>query len=64
MFPLGFYNTSFCPHTSGCRGLVVAENQIELDISEHDISIAVTIPDGKTLTLVGFSIQIYFKDIP
>ncbi|XP_053098465.1 laminin subunit alpha-3 isoform X2 [Hemicordylus capensis] len=47
----GSYNATFCPHTSGCRDLVMAENQIELDITEHDISVTVKIPNGKTLTL-------------
>lgn len=51
-FPLGFFNASFCPHTSGCRDQVIAENQIELDISEPEVSVTVVIPDGRTLVLV------------
>ncbi|KAH0617776.1 hypothetical protein JD844_016351 [Phrynosoma platyrhinos] len=49
----GSSNASFCPHISGCRSLVMAENQIELDISKHSISVTVKIPNGKTMMLVG-----------
>uniref|UniRef100_A0A8C3JMH8 Laminin subunit alpha 3 n=1 Tax=Calidris pygmaea TaxID=425635 RepID=A0A8C3JMH8_9CHAR len=45
------FNASFCPHTSGCRDQVIAENQIELDISEHEVSVTVVIPDGRMLVL-------------
>ncbi|NWX20634.1 LAMA3 protein, partial [Aegotheles bennettii] len=48
---LGSFNASFCPHTSGCRDQVIAEYQIELDISEPKISVTVMIPDGKMLVL-------------
>lgn len=51
---LGSYNASFCPHMSGCRGLVMAENQIELDITEHSVSVTLQIPEGKTVVLVSF----------
>ncbi|XP_061452960.1 laminin subunit alpha-3 isoform X2 [Rhineura floridana] len=47
----GSYNASFCPHIAGCRGLVMAENQIELGVSQHDISVTVKIPHGKMLML-------------
>uniref|UniRef100_A0A670IES8 Laminin subunit alpha 3 n=1 Tax=Podarcis muralis TaxID=64176 RepID=A0A670IES8_PODMU len=47
----GSYNASFCPHIAGCRGLVMAENRIELDIPQHDISVTVKIPNGKMLVL-------------
>ncbi|XP_042299302.1 laminin subunit alpha-3-like [Sceloporus undulatus] len=47
----GSSNASFCPHISGCRGLVMAENQIELDISRHSISVTVKIPNEKTVVL-------------
>nr|XP_021142755.1 laminin subunit alpha-3 isoform X2 [Columba livia] len=47
----GSFNASFCPHTSGCRDQVIAENRIELDISEPEVSVTVMIPDGRTLVL-------------
>uniref|UniRef100_A0A6J0SY58 Laminin subunit alpha-3 n=1 Tax=Pogona vitticeps TaxID=103695 RepID=A0A6J0SY58_9SAUR len=47
----GSYNASFCPHISGCRGLVMAENRIELDITEHGVSVTLQIPEGKTVVL-------------
>ncbi|XP_075350602.1 laminin subunit alpha-3 [Mycteria americana] len=47
----GSFNASFCPHTSGCRDQVIAENQIELDISEPEVSVTVMIPDGRMLVL-------------
>ncbi|KAM9386689.1 laminin subunit alpha-3 [Phaethornis superciliosus] len=47
----GSFNASFCPHTSGCRDQVVVENQIELDISEPEVSVSVMIPDGRMLVL-------------
>ncbi|XP_032038553.1 laminin subunit alpha-3-like isoform X2 [Aythya fuligula] len=47
----GSINASFCPHTSGCRDQVIAENQIELDISEPEVSVTVIIPDRRMLVL-------------
>ncbi|KAM4686050.1 LOW QUALITY PROTEIN: laminin subunit alpha-3 [Amazona ochrocephala] len=47
----GSFNASFCPHLSGCRDQVIAENRIELDISEPEISVTVMIPDGRMLFL-------------
>ncbi|XP_064298928.1 laminin subunit alpha-3 [Phalacrocorax carbo] len=47
----GSFNASFCPHTSGCRDQVIAENQIELDISKPEVSVTVMIPDGRMLVL-------------
>ncbi|XP_009884960.1 PREDICTED: laminin subunit alpha-3 [Charadrius vociferus] len=47
----GFFNASFCPHTSGCRDQVISENQIELDVSESEVSVTVVIPDGRMLVL-------------
>ncbi|KFP91421.1 Laminin subunit alpha-3, partial [Apaloderma vittatum] len=47
----GSFNASFCPHTSGCRDQVIAENQIELNISEPEVSVTLVIPDGKMLVL-------------
>ncbi|KAJ7403885.1 hypothetical protein BTVI_74397 [Pitangus sulphuratus] len=47
----GTFKASFCPHMSGCRDQVIAENQIELDISEPTVSVTVMIPDGRTLVL-------------
>lgn len=50
---LGSFNASFCPHSSGCRDQVIAENQIELDVSEPEISVTVMIPDRRMLVLVS-----------
>uniref|UniRef100_A0A803Y0B0 Laminin subunit alpha 3 n=1 Tax=Meleagris gallopavo TaxID=9103 RepID=A0A803Y0B0_MELGA len=47
----GSFNASFCPHSSGCRDQVIAENQIELDISEPEVSVTVIIPDRRMLVL-------------
>uniref|UniRef100_A0A8C6ZTL4 Laminin subunit alpha 3 n=1 Tax=Nothoprocta perdicaria TaxID=30464 RepID=A0A8C6ZTL4_NOTPE len=47
----GSFNASFCPHTSGCRDQVIAESQIELDVSAPEVSVTVVIPDGKMLIL-------------
>ncbi|KAM8811022.1 laminin subunit alpha-3 [Eudromia elegans] len=47
----GAFNASFCPHTSGCRDQVIAESQIELDVSTPEVSVTVVIPDGKMLIL-------------
>nr|XP_056710908.1 laminin subunit alpha-3 [Euleptes europaea] len=47
----GSFNASFCPHTTGCRDLVMAENQIELEIPQHDFSVTLEIPNGKMLVL-------------
>ncbi|XP_055561723.1 laminin subunit alpha-3 [Falco cherrug] len=47
----GSFSASFCPHISGCREQVIAENQIELEISEPKVSVTVTIPDGRMLVL-------------
>uniref|UniRef100_A0A8C0I9R9 Laminin subunit alpha 3 n=1 Tax=Bubo bubo TaxID=30461 RepID=A0A8C0I9R9_BUBBB len=55
----GSFNASFCPHTSGCRDQVIAENQIELDISEPEVSVTVMIPDGRMLVLVLVPADIY-----
>ncbi|XP_054841846.1 laminin subunit alpha-3 [Eublepharis macularius] len=47
----GSFNASFCPRIVGCRDLVMAENQIELDIPQYDFSVTLKIPTGKILTL-------------
>ncbi|KAJ3586856.1 hypothetical protein NHX12_013248, partial [Muraenolepis orangiensis] len=47
----GHVNASFCPHGYGCRGVLVAENQIILDVTDHEIFLTVQIPEEKTLWL-------------
>ncbi|CAL8370062.1 unnamed protein product [Lota lota] len=47
----GHVNASFCPHGYGCRGVLVAENQIILDVTDHEVFITVQIPEGKNLWL-------------
>uniref|UniRef100_A0A8D3CNT9 Laminin subunit alpha-5 n=1 Tax=Scophthalmus maximus TaxID=52904 RepID=A0A8D3CNT9_SCOMX len=47
----GHANASFCPHASGCRNVLISENQIILDVTDHEVFITVQIPAGKTLWL-------------
>ncbi|XP_031700147.1 laminin subunit alpha-5 isoform X2 [Anarrhichthys ocellatus] len=47
----GQANASFCPHTYGCRNVLVSENQIILDVTDHEVFLTVQIPAGKTLWL-------------
>ncbi|XP_061662817.1 laminin subunit alpha-5 isoform X5 [Syngnathoides biaculeatus] len=47
----GSVNASFCPHTYGCRNVLVSENKIILDLSNHELFLSVQIPVGKTLWL-------------
>ncbi|XP_076132765.1 laminin subunit alpha-5 isoform X1 [Alosa pseudoharengus] len=47
----GHANASFCPHGYGCRSVLIAENQIILDVTDHDVIVTVRVPEGKTLWL-------------
>uniref|UniRef100_A0AAV2LXJ7 Laminin subunit alpha-5 n=1 Tax=Knipowitschia caucasica TaxID=637954 RepID=A0AAV2LXJ7_KNICA len=47
----GQTNASYCPHAFGCRNVLVAENQIILDVTDHEVFLTVQIPAGKTLWL-------------
>uniref|UniRef100_A0A672HSK1 Laminin, alpha 5 n=1 Tax=Salarias fasciatus TaxID=181472 RepID=A0A672HSK1_SALFA len=47
----GLANASFCPHASGCRDVLVSENQIILDVTDHELFLTVQIPAGRTLWL-------------
>ncbi|XP_043984093.1 laminin subunit alpha-5 isoform X1 [Gambusia affinis] len=47
----GQTNASFCPHAYGCRNVLVSENQIMLDVTQHDVFLTVQIPAGRTLWL-------------
>ncbi|XP_061781861.1 laminin subunit alpha-5 isoform X2 [Nerophis lumbriciformis] len=47
----GHANASFCPHAHGCRQVLVAENQIILDVTDHQLILTVQVPAGKTLLL-------------
>lgn len=51
---LGHANASFCPHAYGCRNVLISENQIILDVTDHELFLTVQIPAGKTLWLVSF----------
>uniref|UniRef100_A0A7N8X6G1 Laminin subunit alpha-5 n=1 Tax=Mastacembelus armatus TaxID=205130 RepID=A0A7N8X6G1_9TELE len=44
-------NASFCPHAYGCRNILVSENQIILDVTDHEVFLTVQIPAGKKLWL-------------
>ncbi|XP_045314895.1 laminin subunit alpha-3 isoform X1 [Leopardus geoffroyi] len=48
----GVFRASFCPHTLGCRDQVIAEDQVEFDISEPEVAVTVEVPEGKSLVLV------------
>ncbi|XP_013886048.1 laminin subunit alpha-5 [Austrofundulus limnaeus] len=47
----GITNASFCPHAYGCRNVLVSENQIILDVTQHSLFLTVQIPADKTLWL-------------
>ncbi|XP_056377714.1 laminin subunit alpha-3 isoform X2 [Hyla sarda] len=47
----GNLNVSYCPHTFGCRGLVIAGNRISLDVTNLDLSVTVKTPPDKPLLL-------------
>ncbi|OXB67886.1 hypothetical protein ASZ78_005568 [Callipepla squamata] len=47
----GQTNATFCPHGYGCRSLVVAEDQIVLDVTDNDLMVVVRVPEGKQLWL-------------
>ncbi|XP_059188801.1 laminin subunit alpha-5 isoform X2 [Centropristis striata] len=47
----GHANASFCPHAYGCRNVLVSENQIILDVTDHEVFLTVQIPADKTLWL-------------
>lgn len=48
----GHANATFCPHGYGCRSVLISENQIILDVTDHEVIVTVQVPDGKTLWLV------------
>ncbi|XP_033854379.3 laminin subunit alpha-3-like isoform X1 [Acipenser ruthenus] len=54
---VGSFNASFCPHTSGCRDQVIAENRIALDVTDQELLVNLKVPNGKTLT-VGYILVI------
>ncbi|XP_028307698.1 laminin subunit alpha-5 isoform X2 [Gouania willdenowi] len=45
----GHTNASFCPHAYGCRNVLVSENQIILDVTDHELFLTVQIPAERTL---------------
>ncbi|XP_072567322.1 laminin subunit alpha-3 isoform X1 [Paramormyrops kingsleyae] len=47
----GTFNATFCPHISGCRVQVVAEQSISLDVPRPELTVTLRVPLGKTLTL-------------
>lgn len=51
----GHANASFCPHAYGCRDVLVSENQIILDVTDHEVFLTVQIPAGRMLWLVSSS---------
>lgn len=51
--PTGHFNASFCPHAYGCRNVLVSENQIILEMTDHELLVTVQIPADRTLWLVS-----------
>ncbi|XP_073731136.1 laminin subunit alpha-5 [Misgurnus anguillicaudatus] len=47
----GHVNTSYCPHAYGCRSVVMSENQIILDVTDHEVIVTLRVPDKRTLWL-------------
>ncbi|XP_057219104.1 laminin subunit alpha-5 isoform X1 [Triplophysa rosa] len=47
----GHAKVSFCPHGYGCRSVVMAENQIILDVTDHEVILTLRAPDRRTLWL-------------
>ncbi|XP_031802383.1 laminin subunit alpha-3 isoform X2 [Sarcophilus harrisii] len=47
----GSFSAYFCPQVFGCRNLVIAESQTNLDLSEPEFSVTIKVPDGKSLML-------------
>ncbi|XP_072512537.1 laminin subunit alpha-5 isoform X2 [Salminus brasiliensis] len=47
----GLANATFCPHGYGCRSVLISENQIILDVTDHEVIVTVRVPDDKTLWL-------------
>ncbi|XP_029690196.1 laminin subunit alpha-5 isoform X2 [Takifugu rubripes] len=47
----GQFNASFCPHAYGCRSVLVSENQIILDVTDHELLVTVQILANRTLWL-------------
>jgi len=43
-FP-GHVNASFCPHGYGCRSVVMSENQIILDVTDHEVILTLRVLD-------------------
>lgn len=48
----GVFRASFCPHVLGCRDQVISGDEVEFDISEPEVALTVTAPEGKSLVLV------------
>ncbi|CAM4653046.1 unnamed protein product [Caretta caretta] len=47
----GQAKAAFCPHGYGCRSVVVAENQIILDLTDNELTVIVRVPAGQQLWL-------------
>ncbi|XP_036446627.1 laminin subunit alpha-5 isoform X2 [Colossoma macropomum] len=47
----GRANATFCPHGYGCRSVLISENQIILDVTDHEVVVTVRVPDDRTLWL-------------
>lgn len=48
----GVFRASFCPHVLGCQDQVISGDEVEFDISEPEVALTVTVPEGKSLVLV------------
>uniref|UniRef100_A0A8C9SXP0 Laminin subunit alpha-5 n=1 Tax=Scleropages formosus TaxID=113540 RepID=A0A8C9SXP0_SCLFO len=47
----GYANATFCPHGYGCRSLIISENQIILDVTDHEILLTIQAHGGRMLWL-------------
>ncbi|KAM9343060.1 laminin subunit alpha-5 isoform 2-T2 [Pholidichthys leucotaenia] len=47
----GTVTAAFCPHAYGCRDVLVSEETIILDITDHEVFVTAKVPPGKTLWL-------------
>lgn len=61
VFILGHANASFCPHGYGCRSVVMAENQIILDVTDHEVILTLRAPDRRTLWLVSGLLKLRYS---
>ncbi|XP_078071724.1 laminin subunit alpha-3 [Mustelus asterias] len=45
----GFFSAFFCPHGFGCRNQIISGNRIELDVTNPELSVILTVPKENAL---------------